>query len=85
MSAARHAVHGLLEVDVTLPRQILREHKARTGESLSFTAFLLACLGQAVDADPQVHACQDWRRRLYIFEDVNVIPRLPPRAAARRT
>ena len=35
-------IHGLLEVDVTRARAFLREHKAKTGESLSFTAFLIA-------------------------------------------
>ena len=33
-------MHGLIEVDVTKAREFLREHKTRTGESLSFTAFL---------------------------------------------
>ena len=33
-------VHGLLEVDVTKVRAFLRDHKAKTGESLSFTAFI---------------------------------------------
>ena len=36
-------IHGLIEVDVTRVRSFLREHKAKTGESLSFTAFILAC------------------------------------------
>ncbi len=72
ISAGRHAVHGLVEADVTLPRQMLREHKARTGETVSFTAFLLFCLGRAVEADKRVHACRDWRNRLYIFDEVNV-------------
>jgi pyruvate/2-oxoglutarate dehydrogenase complex dihydrolipoamide acyltransferase (E2) component len=72
LAAGRHTVHGLLEVDVTLPRSMMREHKARTGESLSFTAFVIACLGHAVDLDPQVHACRDWRNRPVIFDEVNV-------------
>ena len=42
-------MHGLLEVDVTKARAYLREVKARTGESPSFTAFIIACLGRAVD------------------------------------
>jgi hypothetical protein len=33
-------MHGLLEVDVTKARAYLREVKARTGESPSFTAFI---------------------------------------------
>lgn len=72
LAARRHAVHGLLEVDVTRPRQILREQKARTGEALSFTAFVLACLGKAVEANKMVHACRDLRGRLVLFDEVCV-------------
>lgn len=64
-------MHGLLELDVTLARQLLREHRARTGESLSLTAFLLACLGRAVAAHPQVHALRDWFGRVVLFDDVD--------------
>jgi len=68
----RYAIRGLLEIDVTLPRQLIREHKARTGEQLSFTAFLAACLGHAVDADRHVHAMRNWKGDLVIFEDVDI-------------
>ena len=68
----KHTIHGLFEVDVTLPRQVIREHKARTGESLSFTAFLIACLGQAVEKNKPMQAYRDWRGRLIVFDDVYV-------------
>jgi hypothetical protein len=42
-------IHGLLDVDVTKARACLREHQATTGEALSFTAFMITCLAQAVD------------------------------------
>jgi pyruvate/2-oxoglutarate dehydrogenase complex dihydrolipoamide acyltransferase (E2) component len=57
----RHTVHGLLELDVTAARQHIREHKARTGETLSFTAFIITCLAQAVDEHKEVHAYRNWR------------------------
>jgi pyruvate/2-oxoglutarate dehydrogenase complex dihydrolipoamide acyltransferase (E2) component len=66
------AIHGLIEVDVTRARQIMREHQARTGERLSFTAFGIACLGRAVAEQPRVHAYRDWRNRLVVFDDVDV-------------
>ena len=31
--APKHYMYGLLEVDVTIPRQLIKEHKARTGEA----------------------------------------------------
>ncbi len=40
LSWTPHPIYGLLEVDVTVARQFIAEHKARTGESLSFTGFL---------------------------------------------
>jgi pyruvate/2-oxoglutarate dehydrogenase complex dihydrolipoamide acyltransferase (E2) component len=67
----RHMMHGLLEVDVSVPRERIRQHAERTGERLSFTAFIAACLGQAVDDDRTVHAYRDWRGRLVVFDEVD--------------
>ncbi len=68
----RHIVHGLLELDVTDVRRHIREHKIETGETLSFTAFVIACLAKAVDANKQVHAHLNLWNQLVIFDDVNV-------------
>ncbi len=65
-------IHGLIEVDVTRAREFLREHKAKTGEALSFTAFIIACLGKAVDENKAVQAFRKGRKRLVLFDDVDV-------------
>ncbi len=65
-------IHGLIEVDVTRAREFLREHKAKTGEALSFTAFIIACLGKAVDEHKSVQALRKGSKRLIVFEDVDV-------------
>src|SRR5215472_12032957 len=65
-------IHGWGEVDVTRARAFLREHKAKTGESLSFTAFLIACLAKAVDEHKAVQAYRKGRNQLILFEDVDV-------------
>lgn len=67
----RHTISALAEVDVTEPRRIIRLHKQRTGESISFTAFLLACLGDAIEHDKIIHACHDLWGRLVLFDDVD--------------
>lgn len=67
----RHMIHGFLEIDVTVPRERMRQHEAQTNERLSLTAFIASCLGQAVDADRSVHAYRDWRGRLVIFDEVD--------------
>lgn len=68
----KHLVHGLVEMDVTQARLLIREHKARTGESLSFTAFVMACLGRAVDMNKHMQAYRTWWEKLVIFDDVDV-------------
>jgi len=64
--------HGLIEIDVTNARTFLRNHKARTGESLSFTAFIIACMAHAVDENKSMHACRKGWKRLIMFDDVDV-------------
>jgi pyruvate/2-oxoglutarate dehydrogenase complex dihydrolipoamide acyltransferase (E2) component len=68
----KHTVHGLVEFDITRPRQVIRQHKARTGEAISFSAYFLACLGKAIDQERQVHAYRSWRNQLVIFDEVDV-------------
>ena len=65
-------IHGLIEVDVTRAREFLREHKAKTGESLSFTAFIITCLAQAVDENKSVQACRKGSKHLVLFDEVDV-------------
>ncbi len=68
----RHIVHGLIEVDVTNARNLIRAHENETGTKLSFTAFVISCLCSAMENHPHVHAYRDWRNRLVIYEDINV-------------
>src|SRR5690242_973428 len=66
-------IHGLVEVDVTRARARLRDHKAKTGESLSFTAFLIACLAKAVDEHKAVQAIPFGSKRLILFDEVDIL------------
>lgn len=68
----KHVVHGLVEFDVTRAREILRQQKAQTGEALSFSAFILACLGKAIDQNKSMHAYRNWRNQLVLFDEVDV-------------
>lgn len=71
-ASRQHMIHGLIEVDVTKPRQRMREIKEQTGESLSFTGFIIYCCARAVDMNKDVHGYRDWRNRLTIFDDVDI-------------
>jgi hypothetical protein len=65
-------MYGLLEVDVTRPRQFIAEHKARTGESLSFTGYLTRCVARAVEEHKAVQSYRKGHRQLVHFDEVDV-------------
>lgn len=69
----RSVVHGLVELDVTDARRRIRDREAETGDALSFTAFLVNCLAEAIDDHPDVHVYRDWRSRLVSFDDVDAM------------
>lgn len=72
LSWPAHAIYGLLEVDVTIVRRFIAEHKERTGETLSFAGYLTFCLARAVDEDKSIQAYRKGKKHLVLFEDVNV-------------
>jgi pyruvate/2-oxoglutarate dehydrogenase complex dihydrolipoamide acyltransferase (E2) component len=77
VDAGRHwrrssIVYGLTEFDVTRVRGHFRAHKERTGETLSLTAYVAACLARAVAADRSVQAYRNWRNQLVMFDDVDI-------------
>ena len=70
--ARKHHIHGLVEVDITEARTRIRQIKEKTGESLSFTGFIVYCCAKAAGEDRHLHAYRDWRNRLILFEDVDI-------------
>ena len=59
-------MHGLVEVDVTQPRRVLRDR------GISFTAFVVGMVGRAVARHPEVHGYLDWRGRLVVHRYVDI-------------
>ncbi len=59
LGARKHCVHGLVEVDITRAREHIRQTKVQTGETLSFTGFVVYCCAKAVDEDKRVHAYRE--------------------------
>ena len=72
LARRRHTIHALLELDVTDSRRAIRAARSRTGEPLSLSALLVACLARAIEADPQMQASPGGRRGLVLFDDVDV-------------
>ena len=64
-------IHGLLEVDVTDARNMIREFKEKTGGPLSLTSFLTFCIARAIDENKLMHA---YRRgsKLIVYDQVDI-------------
>ena len=73
LSRSKNYVLGLLEVDVTEARELIRQHEAETGEALSFTAWIARCLAQAISEFPIANSYRKGSRRVVEFEDVDVL------------
>jgi pyruvate/2-oxoglutarate dehydrogenase complex dihydrolipoamide acyltransferase (E2) component len=66
----KNIIHGLIEIDVTEARRQLRQVQD-AGRHISFTAFLMYAVAQAVAEDRIVHAYR-CRQQLILFDDVDV-------------
>jgi hypothetical protein len=83
LGSKRHVIYGLVEADVTKARELLRSPQNKNDkEKVSFTAYLVACLAQAVAADPLVQAYKHGRNSLVVFHDVDVVTMIEPSEGA---
>jgi pyruvate/2-oxoglutarate dehydrogenase complex dihydrolipoamide acyltransferase (E2) component len=72
LKSGKHCMYALLEVDVTAARKFIEDYKAKTGEQLSFTGYLIYCLARAVEKDKRVQSYRKGKKQLVLFEDVDV-------------
>jgi pyruvate/2-oxoglutarate dehydrogenase complex dihydrolipoamide acyltransferase (E2) component len=66
-----HLAFGWGEVDVTVALQLIQAVKDQTGESLSFTAFVLYCMSKALDEFKPVQAVRKGKK-LYIYDEIDI-------------
>jgi len=70
--APKHRIYGLVEIDVTDARKFISENEAKTGEKLSFTGWVVKCVAQAISEHREVQAMKKGKRKLIVFDDVDV-------------
>jgi len=68
----KHHIPILLELDVTVARDCIQSLKDKTGEGLSFTGWVVKCIGQAVSEHKHVHAMRKGAGSLVLFDDVDI-------------
>jgi len=69
----KHNIHALVEFDVSKPRMLIKQYQAKTGEKISFTAFIVNCVGKAVEENKIVQAIRYKKKKLVIFNDVDAL------------
>lgn len=67
----RNTIHALAEVDISTPRRRIREHRERTGEGLSLTAYVVACLARTLAEQPALNSFRRGRK-LVLLDDVTI-------------
>lgn len=68
----KHHIKALIELDVTHTRQLIKNHRNQKKEKLSFTAWILKCISQAISENKSVHAIRKGKNKLIIFDDVDI-------------
>ncbi|MCJ2513786.1 MAG: 2-oxo acid dehydrogenase subunit E2 [Candidatus Thermoplasmatota archaeon] len=68
----RHNVHGLIDVDVTNGRNIIRDYKIKHNINISFTGWLIKCISQAVSEHKIINTSRQGRRNTISFDDVDI-------------
>ncbi|MFP4471861.1 MAG: 2-oxo acid dehydrogenase subunit E2 [Bacteroidales bacterium] len=68
----KHHVTGLIELDVTEGRKLIRDYNRNHPKKISFNAWLISTIARTIKNHDAATAFLKGRRRLMIFEDVNV-------------
>jgi pyruvate/2-oxoglutarate dehydrogenase complex dihydrolipoamide acyltransferase (E2) component len=71
VNAEKHTIHLITEADITEPRRLIAEHRERTGERLSLTGYVVACLARTFDAFPKFNSFRQGRR-LIVLDDLTI-------------
>jgi pyruvate/2-oxoglutarate dehydrogenase complex dihydrolipoamide acyltransferase (E2) component len=67
----QNTIHLLTEADITGPRQLIASLLERSGERLSLTAYVVACLARTLTDFPRFNAFRKGRR-LILLDDVTI-------------
>ena len=67
----KNAIHCFTEVDITVPRDLIKKHFEKKGEKLSFTAYIVTCLANVIKDYPQFNSFIKGRK-LILLDDITI-------------
>lgn len=71
VSKQKNAIHSFTEVDVTVPRQLIKSNFEKTGEKLSFTGYIVKCLAETLKQYPHFNSFIKGRK-LVTLDDITI-------------
>ncbi len=71
VTSGKSVIHSLADVDITLPRRLMKEYFEKTGEKLSFTGYIVYCLAQVIKQHPHLNTFKR-RNSLITLDDVTI-------------
>lgn len=67
----KHHIRALFELDVTEARTRMAKLE-KTGEKISFNAWLIKCISEAIARYPLIHGVRSGKCKAVVFEDIDV-------------
>lgn len=68
----KHSVHNLIDIDVSNALEKIRIVKNDKGVDISFTAWLVKCVGKAISENKELNTYRLGRRKAVVFDDVDI-------------
>lgn len=68
----KHHMKALIEIDVTESRKKLAAYNVNSANKISFTAWMLKCIAQAVSENKQIHALRRGSNQIIMFNDIDI-------------
>ena len=64
-------IQAIMEVDISEPRRMMQEHREKTGDKLSLTAYVVTSLGQAIAEHPHLNTFRKGNKFIQL-DDVTI-------------
>ena len=68
----KKSIHTILEIDVTNAREMIQKHKEKTGEMISFTAWVIKCVAQTLSENKDFNAYRHGKKKIIVFDDIDI-------------
>ena len=69
----KHSAYGLIELDVTNARKIIKKFKEKHSKKISFTGWIIKCVAEAISKHKELNAYRLGSNKLLIFDDVDIL------------